>query len=187
MPQSRTAHYADFALYPVLLAVVISLIADEASLAERALVPAFALGGVLIWTLLEYLLHRFVLHGTMRIAGSHDQHHAWPRAPIQTPTWPSLAAIAIVVSVPALLDTPFILTLGLAGGLMAGFLWYRLVHHAIHHGSRQPLARVISGIARRHLDHHRAEGIGNFGVTTSLWDRIFKSELTVQAVVTKEI
>jgi sterol desaturase/sphingolipid hydroxylase (fatty acid hydroxylase superfamily) len=184
MRHGRAAFSADFLVYPVLLAVMISLIADEASPGERALALAFVVGGGLLWTLVEYLIHRFVLHGTAtHVASLHDQHHAWPRAPMGTPTWLGAAAIAAIVFVSASLGAPFEVTLSLAGGLMAGFLWHGLVHRAIHHGRPQRLARVIAGAARRHDRHHRAGGIGNFGVTTALWDRVFKSELTVETAV----
>jgi hypothetical protein len=63
MRQHRIAHYTDLALYPLLIAVMILVIADEASTGERALALAlalaFALGGALFWTLLGRVLHRF--------------------------------------------------------------------------------------------------------------------------------
>ena len=180
MRQSRIAYYADFAVYPVLIAGMIVVIADRANAFERALALTLALAGAFLWTLLEYLLHRFLLHGDTRVAHLHDRHHAWPRAWIGTPTWLSVAVILFMALLPAPLGVPLISTLGLAGGLMAGFLWYGLIHHAIHHGRPQLLAQSITGAARRHFKHHRTQGIGNFGVTTSLWDRLFRTSLTAR-------
>src|ERR1700677_1741758 len=128
MQQNRIAYYTDFAVYPVLIAVMILVIADKSSPVERAFALALALGGAVLWTLPEYLLHRFVLRGDTRIAGIHDQHHAGPGAWIGTPTWLSVAAIAFIALLLASLAVPIIVTLSLAGGLLAGFLWYALVH-----------------------------------------------------------
>jgi sterol desaturase/sphingolipid hydroxylase (fatty acid hydroxylase superfamily) len=178
MRQNRIAYYADFAAYPVLITVLILLIANKASPRERLTALALAFGGGFLWTLLEYLIHRFVLHGNTRIADLHVQHHAWPRAWIGTPTWLSVAALIIIALLPASLGVGRIGTLGLACGLMTGFLWYGLLHHAIHHGRPQFLAKAIPDIARRHSRHHGMAGIGNFGVTTSLWDRLFQTSLT---------
>jgi hypothetical protein len=65
MRRSRIAPYAAFAVYPLLIAMMILVIADEASAAERALALtlalAFVLGGALLWTLLGRVLHRFAL------------------------------------------------------------------------------------------------------------------------------
>jgi hypothetical protein len=58
----RIAHYADFAVYPVLIAVMILVIADKSTGGETALAvglaSAFALGGAVLWTLLGRVLHR---------------------------------------------------------------------------------------------------------------------------------
>jgi hypothetical protein len=61
---------------------------------------------------------------------------------------------------------------------MAGFLWYGLPHHVIHHGNPQLLVRALAGATGRDLQHHRRQGVGNFGVSTSLWDRLFSTSLS---------
>jgi hypothetical protein len=70
MQQNRIAYFADFAVYPVLVAVMILVIAGNTSPIERTVALAFALGGACLWTLLEHLLHRFVLHGSGRVSRS---------------------------------------------------------------------------------------------------------------------
>jgi sterol desaturase/sphingolipid hydroxylase (fatty acid hydroxylase superfamily) len=177
MRQSRASYYADFAVYPALIALTMLVIATRSPPKHWGYALGFVVTGVILWTLLEYLLHRFVLHGATRVAGLHDQHHAWPRAWIGTPTWLSVAVLACLAILPVLLGASLVASLGLAGGLMAGFFWYGLAHHAIHHGEPQLLARALVGGARRHFRHHLCHGSGNFGVTTSLWDRLFRTSL----------
>jgi hypothetical protein len=58
MKQSRIASYADFLVYPALVAVMMVVIADTGGAVERAVALSVALTGVLLWTLLEYSLHR---------------------------------------------------------------------------------------------------------------------------------
>ena len=59
MRQNRTAYYADFAdfaAYPLLIAVLILLIANKAGIGERLRALAFAFGGAYFWMLLEQVL-----------------------------------------------------------------------------------------------------------------------------------
>lgn len=59
-----------------------------------------AIAGAGDWTLLEYLLHRFVFHRMPLIADLHQAHHAVPRAYVSTPTWLTLLILGGVVFVP---------------------------------------------------------------------------------------
>jgi hypothetical protein len=67
MYRSRIAYYADFVVYPLLIGVMLPVIADDANLRDATLAVGFATIGALLWTLLEYLLHRFLLHGDTRM------------------------------------------------------------------------------------------------------------------------
>jgi hypothetical protein len=64
MPRNRLSCYADCALYPLLVAVMILVIADRATAIERALALVLALAVACPWTM---LLRRFVLPGNARI------------------------------------------------------------------------------------------------------------------------
>jgi hypothetical protein len=145
MQQNRIGYYADFAVYPVLVAVMILVIGDKASPLERALALAFALGGAFLWTWLEHRLHRFVLHGASSVARPQDEHHALPRAWFGTPTWLSVAALAFAEPLLEAIGVSHIVSLGIAGGLMAGFLCYERAHHAIQQGGPRLLAKAIAG------------------------------------------
>jgi hypothetical protein len=62
---------------------------------------ALALLGLVAWTLLEYALHRFVLHGLQPFRTWHAEHHRRPRALIGTPTILSATLIAALGGHPA--------------------------------------------------------------------------------------
>jgi hydrogenase/urease accessory protein HupE len=63
MRQSRIAYHADFVVYPALIVAAILAIAAWSSPLYRVIGLGIAGAGIVLWTLLEYLLHRFVLHG----------------------------------------------------------------------------------------------------------------------------
>jgi sterol desaturase/sphingolipid hydroxylase (fatty acid hydroxylase superfamily) len=53
--------------------------------------------GLLTWTIVEYGVHRFVLHSVEGVARLHEQHHATPGAYVGTPTWMSLLSFALAI------------------------------------------------------------------------------------------
>lgn len=64
------------------------------------------------------------------------------------------------------------LATGLSVGMLTGYTVYLLVHHAIHF--RMPTPGTYHYRARlHHAAHHYRDDEGNFGVTTSFWDRVF--------------
>jgi sterol desaturase/sphingolipid hydroxylase (fatty acid hydroxylase superfamily) len=172
MQLTKTAYYADFVFYAAAIAVLLAIAAAGANWAQRLQwFCSFAAGGG-AWTLLEYLLHRFVLHRMPPFSAMHAVHHASPRALVATPTWITLAALWLVFFVPAWWWYSFNVASGVIAGVMAGFLWYGILHHAIHHGRPRRLASLVPICARRHARHHCSGHSGNFGVTTAFWDRL---------------
>jgi hypothetical protein len=101
-----------------LLAVVLLAISPFRASSNAALFAA----GVVAWTLAEYVVHRFVLHGL--VPTQHALHHANPDTAVLNIFWQIWACFALVY-----------LTAGgafLAGGLVA-YAWYLFVHHCAHH------------------------------------------------------
>lgn len=177
MRLSKTIYYADFVIYPVLVAIACLLAIWRNSPHAMAIWVQMALLGVLSWTLLEYILHRFVLHRIPVFALMHDAHHQVPLAFVGTPTWLSLAVIGAFVFLPAWALASSNTASGLTVGVMAGFFWYGIVHHAIHFRWPRYIARRLLVASRRHAQHHYAHQSGNFGVTTAFWDRVFGTKL----------
>jgi len=172
MRLGRIGYYADFYVYPALVV----------SLASAALWHAGASSGtkwistfllcLALWTLVEYLMHRFVLHHVPYIRDMHDDHHVNELEPIGTPTYLSLGLHALLVFFPVLLVFGFTMASAASSGLMLGYLWYISVHHVLHHW-HPTHSGYIYGLKRRHALHHHFDGTTNFGVTTSFWDQIF--------------
>jgi sterol desaturase/sphingolipid hydroxylase (fatty acid hydroxylase superfamily) len=59
---------------------------------------------------------------------------------------------------------------------MLGYLWYVSVHHIVHHWKAEP-GTYAYALKRRHMLHHHFDDMGNFGVTSGFWDRVFGTDL----------
>jgi sterol desaturase/sphingolipid hydroxylase (fatty acid hydroxylase superfamily) len=172
----KVGYYADFIIYGMLVAALVA-VALQKSRHDQWIWFAAAIAGAGSWTLLEYLLHRFVFHRMPLIADLHHAHHAAPRAYVGTPTWASLLILAGVFFVPMWRLFSLNFALGAISGLITGWLWYGIVHHVIHHRRPRRLATALKVASHRHLLHHSPYAAGNFGVTTAIWDRVFGTHI----------
>lgn len=169
----RAGFYADFILCPLGITVLMSYTWLLGPALERtAFVAAFFVGAA-GWTLAEYLLHRFFLHGVPMLRRSHLRHHAAPRALIGAPAWlsPSLAVTLFAVT-DLLADAT--LASGATAGVTLGYLVYVCIHYATHH---LPSLRWgwLRRLRRAHALHHSSSTACNFGVSSRLWDAVFST------------
>lgn len=174
MRLSKWSYRADFAVYPVLVAISASLAVAHATRAQSEAGMVAMVVGVLVWTLIEYVLHRWVLHGLQPFRRLHDAHHASPFDFIGTPTWLSVALFMVLWGILAE-QAPRAVAGGFVAGLMFGYLVYTLLHDALHHRR----ARSGSWLHRaklRHARHHLPGAHTDFGVSTDLWDRLFDTD-----------
>jgi len=168
----KAAHRADFVLYAVAAAVLAFLLAVVAPYERRTEIVALALLGLAAWTLVEYVLHRFVLHGLQPFRTWHAEHHRRPRALMGTPTILSAALISVLVFLPALALSDLWRASALTFGLLTGYLVYAIAHHATHHWrAGNAWTRQLK---RTHaLHHYRVGPPAWFGVTSPIWDIVF--------------
>ncbi len=178
MRLSKTAYYADFAIYGAVITAAVIYTGWQSNVHDMSIWLLTVAAGVLGWTLIEYVVHRYVFHMMPVFSPMHGAHHDAPLALVGTPTWVSLLVIFIGVFLPAWGLGSFGTATGLAVGVMIGFVWYGLVHHAIHHRHPRMIARRLIITSRRHAQHHYSTQPGNFGVTTLFWDRVFGTVLT---------
>jgi cyclopropane-fatty-acyl-phospholipid synthase len=171
---SRSAYLADLIVYGAASVALASLLAIAGPRERWLEIVSLTVLGLLAWTIVEYGLHRFVLHRLQPFRGWHAEHHRRPRALIGTPTVLSAALIAALVFLPALLLADLWRASALTFGLLTGYLVYAVVHHATHHW------RAGGAWARRrkraHALHHSPVGPrGHYGVTSAFWDVVFRS------------
>jgi sterol desaturase/sphingolipid hydroxylase (fatty acid hydroxylase superfamily) len=138
--------------------------------------------GLLIWSLFEYAMHRFLFHlklesrfGRALIFLTHGNHHTVPNDRMRN-IMPPVVSVTISLGVWALLYAAF----GPAGsvvflGFGIGYVSYDCVHYACH---QMPMrGPVLRQLRRHHLRHHHAREEGNYAITAIFWDWVFGTEV----------
>ena len=175
MKQSKIGYYADLFFYPIVGGGFLLYDLGHMGFASHARWWVAFAGGAMLWTLVEYLLHRFVYHKVAVVKELHGMHHSHPNDFVGAPIWMSIASFACLLALLTWL-WDFEMASGITGGLMVGYVSYLLVHDAVHRwqlGERS----WMRNYRLRHLRHHRHPLPGNFGVTTGFWDLVFGTEI----------
>jgi hypothetical protein len=182
LEHSSAAYRADLALYGLLSLSLAATLALGSPSPSRPGLAAWALAGLCTWTLMEYLLHRFVLHGLPPFSRWHAHHHDRPKALIALPTLLSAGLFALLAVAPAWLVWGPWPACALSFGLVSGYGLYGLTHHATHHRVPGWVQRSawLSRRRRWHARHHAAsrlgQRVGHFGVSLDLWDHVFRTD-----------
>lgn len=142
------------------------------------LVLALLLLGVLIWTFVEYTMHRWVFHyqpssrwGKQLHFLLHGVHHDYPRDASRL-VMPPIVSIPLALFFYGL----FLLVFGRLAppafaGFLFGYLFYDVVHYATHHFSMK--GGVWLFLKKYHMRHHYDDDHVGYGVSSPLWDYVF--------------
>lgn len=171
LEHSKVSNIVDFTFYWIcvlFLAVCLLVNGLRNQLVENLFL---ILVGFISWTAMEYLLHRFVLHGLQPFKSWHSEHHKRPNALICLPTVLSAALILILVFFPALLILGILPACALTLGVLTGYLAYTIIHHGIHHWHFD--SNWLRKRKRWHGLHHHVDQTSYYGVTNSFWDYVF--------------
>ncbi|HKJ44544.1 MAG TPA: sterol desaturase family protein [Balneolales bacterium] len=137
------------------------------------------LGAVLFWTLFEYLMHRYVFHFITESElvqklhyTIHGVHHEYPRDKerLFMPPVPALIIISVLFTVIYMVMQQYVYIF--LPGFLTGYLLYAFIHYATH--SRH-YPKFLKPIVRHHSLHHYKYPDKAFGVSSPLWDYIFRS------------
>jgi sterol desaturase/sphingolipid hydroxylase (fatty acid hydroxylase superfamily) len=144
-------------------------------------VVAVFFAGIGGWTLLEYLLHRFVFHfepdtrwGKRLHFIIHGVHHDFPHDPMRLVMPPSVSvplAVVFFLLFRALLGPAW--ALPAFAGLILGYLIYDMTHYHVHHHRAKNRLSLL--VRRYHYRHHFQQSDRGYGVTSPLWDRVFRT------------
>ena len=134
--------------------------------------------GVLLWTLMEYVIHRWAFHyhpkseiGKRVHFLVHGIHHDYPRDATRL-------VMPLLVSIP--LATLFFFVfkvsfgsyyLSIFSGFVLGYVAYDSIHYATHHFVMN--GKVGKFLRTYHLRHHYGDDHTAYGVSNPLWDYIF--------------
>ena len=172
LEHGKLAYWSDFTFYGVAASALAGWVVFVSPRGHGVESAALVLLGLASWSLLEYVIHRFVLHGIAPFSGWHERHHSRPTALVSAPTVLSATLLASLVFLPALALGGLWASSALFLGVLWGYLAYAVLHHATHHW------RAGSAWSRRrklwHALHHRHVADGCcYGVTSGLWDQVF--------------
>ncbi|MES2378197.1 MAG: sterol desaturase family protein [Bacteroidota bacterium] len=142
----------------------------------------FFLIGLFVWTFTEYIMHRFVFHyvpknkiGLRLHFIFHGVHHDYPSDAKRLVLPPSVSiplATAFYFLFNAILPANYVF--GFFPGFILGYLFYDISHYAIHHFNFK--GNIWKKIKQHHMLHHYQAPERGFGVSSPLWDKIFRSD-----------
>src|SRR6267154_491636 len=101
MQLSKFSYYSDFVVYPVVLVALTAINIKHVTWTSGTEWLGAGMAGLVLWTLMEYALHRIALHRMPYFSPMHGQHHAAPLALIGTPSWISVSVLSLAFLVPA--------------------------------------------------------------------------------------
>ncbi|KAJ7560518.1 hypothetical protein O6H91_04G133500 [Diphasiastrum complanatum] len=139
------------------------------------------LSGALVWTLLEYLIHRFLFHMKTRSYWAntlhyllHGFHHKHPMDGSRLVFPPAFTAVfVLLIWFTADLIATYTFKSAMFGGGLFAYVIYDLTHYYLHFGvASNNYSRYLK---RYHLNHHFKVQTDAFGITSTLWDWTFET------------
>ncbi|KAJ5901684.1 fatty acid hydroxylase [Penicillium taxi] len=169
--------------------VIYGTIAGTAGLGNPIAAAAYWLVGFGLWSLIEYLMHRFLFHLDDYLPDNrvglclhfllHGIHHYLPMDRYRLVMPPTLF---VVLAAPfwklahAVFFYNYFAALQVYCGGIFGYICYDLTHYFLHHRN---LPVYYQALKKHHLQHHYADYDNGFGVTTKFWDGVFGTALHI--------
>ncbi|MDQ2699978.1 MAG: sterol desaturase family protein [Actinomycetota bacterium] len=144
-------------------------------------VIGLTVGGLVIWTLAEYWLHRLLFHWHPKFKGGdqlnfiiHGVHHDHPNDRMRL-VMPPAASLPLA----AIFFVAFLLIFGTPAGFIGfaafliGYLIYDYTHYYVHHFV--PKSKIGKMVREHHMRHHFQDHRFGYGVSSPAWDYIFRT------------
>lgn len=138
------------------------------------------LTGLFVFSLFEYVLHRYLYHlepttpQRAKIQYTfHGVHHEFPKDKTRLAMPPALGVIVVLVFFGL-----FFMLMGEAAysffpGFLVGYSGYLAVHFIVH--AYPPPKNFFKKLWINHSVHHYKNPDSNYGVSSPLWDYVFRS------------
>ncbi|WP_421873657.1 sterol desaturase family protein [Marinoscillum sp.] len=142
--------------------------------------PLLFLGGLLTFTLIEYIMHRFVFHLQPKTEKQekfaytvHGVHHDYPKDKDRLAMPPPLSLIlsALFFGIYWVIMGNFVF--GFLPGFLMGYASYLWVHYMVH--AFKPPKNFFKVLWVHHGIHHYKDPHNAFGVSSPFWDVIFRT------------
>ncbi|KAF8945492.1 fatty acid alpha-hydroxylase, partial [Haplosporangium gracile] len=141
---------------------------------------ALFVAGMFVWTLAEYMIHRFLFHLDDLLPESnysnvghfllHGIHHYLPMDRLRL-VMPPVLAITLAIPINYLMHSLMPLAQGyvMMAGLLFGYVLYDMTHYYLHHAKVFKIH--FKEMKTYHLAHHYKNFEGGYGITSKIWDR----------------
>jgi 4-hydroxysphinganine ceramide fatty acyl 2-hydroxylase len=138
--------------------------------------------GIFVWTFVEYVMHRFVFHYVPKSQFGkklhwimHGVHHDYPQDDKRLVLPPGLSlplATSFFLLFYSFIPMPELFPF--FASFLIGYLIYDIGHYAMHHFSFK--SNLFKKIKLHHMKHHYVEPHEGYGVSSPLWDIIFRTK-----------
>lgn len=142
----------------------------------------YIFGGLLMWSLTEYWMHRVVFHfdtGRGLVTRlhwiMHGVHHDHPNDPTRLVMPPAVSIPGATIFAYA-----FYLIIGnpywtiFTAAFLVGYLGYDMTHYYLHHA--RPRTRFGKHLREWHMRHHFQDHDRSYGVSSPTWDHVFQTQ-----------
>lgn len=178
-------HISPITVLVIWIPIVIFFLYRTITQAQHWLITPLAfISGLFLWTLAEYVLHRFLFHYRPRTPRQerifflfHGVHHAQPKIKTRLVMPPVLSipmaslflglfylVFSVILPMNAWVGATF-------SGFIAGYIIYDMMHYATHHFAMHN--GIWKWLKRHHMQHHYKDPNLQFGVSSPLWDYVF--------------
>ncbi|WP_158797466.1 sterol desaturase family protein [Pedobacter sp. L105] len=138
--------------------------------------------GLFIWTITEYIMHRWVFHyyPSSKIGQRihfifHGVHHDYPNDAKRL-VMPLSASIPMATALyfMFLYLLPSGTIYAFYTGFLVGYLIYDELHYALHHANfKSPFWKKLK---QHHMLHHYSDPSKGYGVSSAIWDKVLGSD-----------
>lgn len=142
--------------------------------------PFLFIMGLLLFTLIEYIMHRFVFHLEPKTEKQekfaytvHGVHHDYPKDKDRLAMPPPLSLLLTAVFFGAFYLIMGNLVFGFLPGFLMGYAAYLWVHFMVH--AFKPPKNFFKILWVHHGIHHYKDPEHAFGVSSPFWDVIFRT------------
>ncbi|WP_034886310.1 sterol desaturase family protein [Gillisia sp. JM1] len=169
---------------PLIIFTVISIILIYFGIVEKGFeVPSIILlflCGLFFFTFIEYLMHRYLYHLPVTnpkrekfVYTMHGVHHDFPKDKDRLAMPPILSLILVTIFFIIYKSVMGYYAFGFLASFLIGYTAYLGVHYSVH-AFKVP-KNFLKILWHHHIIHHYREPDKAFGVSSPLWDVIFRT------------
>lgn len=178
---TKTSLISNIIIYGLTVAILVYIAIFKKQISVTNFLGLFVFG-LVIWTFAEYILHRFLFHWVSenKIIQRfhfivHGSHHLYPKDKerMLMPPVPGLLMASLLFGIFYTIFSLFAFstaTWAFFPGFFLGYLLYSFLHRAIH---VYKAPKNFDYPWRHHILHHYKYPDKAFGVSNTIWDRVF--------------